>query len=61
MALGAFPVLYARDVECVPDFSTRLGTAETFRLPDEGGRAGFIALRQEIAELGVRDAVGGLQ
>lgn len=60
MALGAFPVLYARDVECVPDFSTRLGVADTFRLPDEGG-AGFIALRREIAELGVRDAVGGLQ
>lgn len=36
MALDAFPVLYARDVERVPDFYTRLGVAETFRLPTKG-------------------------
>jgi lactoylglutathione lyase len=49
----AFPVLYARDVERVAGFYARLGFAEHFRLPDETGAAGYIALRRGAAELGV--------
>ena len=53
MALRAFPVLYARDVEGVAAFYARLGFAETFRLPAPDGAAGFIALRRDGAELAV--------
>lgn len=53
MALRAFPVLYAKDVESVAGFYTRLGFEEQFRLADETGAAGFIALKREAAELGV--------
>ena len=53
MALRAFPVLYASDVERVAAFYAALGFEEHFRLPDERGNAGFIALHRESAELGV--------
>lgn len=53
MALRAFPVLYAREVERVATFYAGLGFEEHFRLPDEAGAAGFIALRRGSAELGV--------
>jgi len=53
MALRAFPVLYAKDVERVAGFYAALGFEEQFRLPDPTGAAGFIALHRESAELGV--------
>jgi lactoylglutathione lyase len=51
--LRAFPVLHARDVESVAAFYVRLGFAEHFRLPGEDGRAGYIGLRRDAAELAV--------
>jgi len=53
MALRAFPVLYASDVESVAAFYVALGFEEGFRMPDDTGAAGFIALRRDAAELGV--------
>jgi lactoylglutathione lyase len=53
MALRAFPVLYAKDVERVAAFYARLGFEEHFRLPDATGAAGFIALHRGHAELAV--------
>ena len=53
MALRAFPVVYAKDVEAVAAFYGRLGFEEFFRLPSEDGRAGYIALRRDAAELAV--------
>ena len=53
MALRAFPVIYARDVEAVAAFYTRLGFAEGFRMPTDDGTAGFIRLEREGVELGV--------
>jgi lactoylglutathione lyase len=53
MSLRAFPVLYATDVEGVAAFYARLGFEERFRMPDESGAAGFIALARDGAELGV--------
>jgi lactoylglutathione lyase len=51
--LRAFPVLHARDVESVAAFYARLGFAEHFRLPGEDGRAGYVGLRRDGAELAV--------
>jgi len=53
MALRAFPVLYAKDVERVAAFYARLGFEETARLPGADGSAGFVALRRGDAELAV--------
>ena len=53
MALRAFPVLYAKDVERVAAFYARLGFEERFRMADENGAAGFVALVRDGAELGV--------
>jgi lactoylglutathione lyase len=53
MALRAFPVLYAKDVEAVAAFYVRLGFEEHFRLPGQDGSAGFIELRRDGAELAV--------
>jgi lactoylglutathione lyase len=53
MVLRAFPILYAKDVEAVVAFYQRLGFEEHFRLPDESGGAGFIAMHRDAAELGV--------
>jgi lactoylglutathione lyase len=53
VALRAFPVIYARDVEAVAAFYGRLGFQEGFRMPSEDGSAGFILLRRDGAELGV--------
>jgi hypothetical protein len=37
VALRAFPVIYARDVEVVAAFYTRLGFREEFRMAAEDG------------------------
>ena len=53
MALRAFPVLYARDVEAVAAFYVRLGFEEHARLPGPDGAPGFIGLRRDAAELAI--------
>ena len=53
MALRAFPVIYARDVEAVAAFYARLGFREGFRMAAEDSSAGFIRLQRDGAELGV--------
>jgi lactoylglutathione lyase len=53
MALRAFPVLYAKDVERVAGFYGALGFDEHVRMPGPDGRAGFIGLRRDGAELAV--------
>jgi lactoylglutathione lyase len=53
VALRAFPVIYAKDVEAVASFYARLGFEEHFRLPQEDGTPGFVGLRRDQAELGV--------
>jgi lactoylglutathione lyase len=53
MTLRAFPVLYAKDVEAVAAFYTRLGFEEHFRMPGSDGSAGYVALRRDEAELAV--------
>src|ERR671933_763939 len=53
MALRAFPVLYAKDVERVAGFYATLGFEEHFRMPGSDGRAGFIGMRRDGAELAV--------
>jgi len=53
MALRAFPVIYAKEVDRVAAFYVGLGFEEHFRLPDETGNVGFIALHRDSAELGV--------
>jgi lactoylglutathione lyase len=53
MALRAFPVLYAKDVETVAAFYVRLGFREHIRMPSSDGSAGFIGLRRDGAELAV--------
>lgn len=49
----AFPVLYAKDVEGVAAFYTRLGFVEHSRLPGQDAGAGFIGLRRDGAGLAV--------
>jgi lactoylglutathione lyase len=53
VALRAFPVLYAKDVEAVAGFYARLGFREHARMPSPDGSAGFIGLRRNGAELAV--------
>jgi lactoylglutathione lyase len=53
MALRAFPVIYARDVEAVAAFYARLGFEEHVRMPGQDGTLGFVGLRREGAELAV--------
>jgi lactoylglutathione lyase len=53
MALRAFPVLYAKDVETVAAFYVRLGFQERFRMPGPDGSPGFIRLGRDAAELAV--------
>jgi lactoylglutathione lyase len=53
MALRAFPVLYAKDVEAVAAFYVRLGFREHVRMPGQDGTAGYIGLRRDAAELAV--------
>lgn len=53
MALRAFPVLYAKDVERVAGFYAALGFEEHVRLPGADGRPGFIGMRRDAVELAV--------
>ena len=53
MALRAFPVLHAKDVEAVAGFYARLDFVEHARLPSPDGSAGFIGMRRGGAELAV--------
>lgn len=53
MALRAFPVLYAKDVETLAAFYARLGFQEHFRMPHQDGSPGYIGLRRDDAELAV--------
>src|SRR5215217_4469374 len=53
MALRAFPVLYARDVERVAAFYVALGFEEHVRLPAPDGSPGFVGLRRGNAELAI--------
>jgi lactoylglutathione lyase len=53
MALRAFPVLHAKDVEAVAGFHYRLGFKEQSRLPSPDGSPGFIGLSRDNAELAV--------
>ncbi len=53
MALRAFPVIYANDVEAVAAFYASLGFEEQFRMPGADGATGFISLRRDAAELAV--------
>jgi len=53
VALRAFPVLYARDVELVAGFYAALGFEEHFRMAREDGQAGYIGLERDGAELAV--------
>jgi lactoylglutathione lyase len=53
MALRAFPVIYAKDVESVAAFYVRLGFEEHARLPQPDGGPGFVGLRRAAAELAV--------
>jgi lactoylglutathione lyase len=52
-ALGALPVIHARDVEALAAFYARLGFEEWFRMPGRDGLVGYIALRCGTAELAV--------
>jgi lactoylglutathione lyase len=51
--MRAFPVIYAKDVERVAGFYSRLGFEEQARLPGPDGSPGFISLRRDDAELAV--------
>src|SRR5204862_5614565 len=53
MGLRAFPVLHAKDVATVAAFYLKLGFKEFFRLPAPDGRAGYVGLRRDAAELAV--------
>jgi lactoylglutathione lyase len=53
MALRAFPVLYAKDVERVASFYGRLGFEEHVRMAGADGEPGFIGLRRDGAEIAV--------
>jgi lactoylglutathione lyase len=53
VSLRAFPVIYAKDVEAVAAFYTRLGFEEHFGLAQPDGTPGFVGLRRDQAELAV--------
>jgi len=53
VALRAFPVIYAKDVEAVAAFYVRLGFDAHFRMPGPDGAAGYIGLRRGNAELAI--------
>jgi hypothetical protein len=52
MAMRAFPVVYANDVERAARFWERLGFGRFFQLPEDG-IPGYVGLRRETAELAV--------
>lgn len=49
VAVRAFPVLYAENVEQVAAFYGRLGLVEHVRVPGQDGGTGFIGLRRDGA------------
>jgi lactoylglutathione lyase len=51
--MRAFPVIYAKDVEAVAAFYTRLGFDERVRLDSPDGAAGFIGLERDGAEVAI--------
>ena len=53
VALRAFPVIYAKDVDAVAAFYARLGFEEQVRVPGVDGSTGFVGLRRGDAELAV--------
>jgi lactoylglutathione lyase len=53
VSLRAFPVLYATDVETVAAFYAALGFEERVRMPGPDGRAGYLGLQRDAAELAV--------
>jgi len=53
MALRAFPVLYARDVDAVAAFYVRLGFEEHVRMASPDGSTGYVGLRRDGVELAV--------
>jgi lactoylglutathione lyase len=53
VALRAFPVLYAKDVEAVAAFYEALGFAAHVRMPAPDGATGFVGLRRDGAELAI--------
>jgi lactoylglutathione lyase len=53
VALRAFPVLYAKDVEAVAAFYEVLGFAAHVRMPAPDGATGFVGLRRDGAELAI--------
>ncbi len=52
MAMRAFPVIYARDVERAARFWQRVGFQRFFQFPGNGP-AGYVGLRRDGAELAV--------
>ncbi|MEN3281629.1 MAG: hypothetical protein V7607_2769 [Solirubrobacteraceae bacterium] len=46
-------MIYAKDVEAVAGFYTRLGFVEHVRMPGQDGAVGFVGLRRDNAELAV--------
>jgi lactoylglutathione lyase len=53
VALRAFPVLYAKDVEALAGFYGALGFQEQVRLPAPDGSPGFVGLKRDDAELAI--------
>ena len=53
MALRAFPVLYAKDVDAVAAFYARLGFQRHVRMPSPDGSTGYVGLARNGAELAV--------
>jgi lactoylglutathione lyase len=53
VALRAFPVLYARDVEVLARFYAALGFTTHSTVPGEDGSVGFVGLRRDAAELAI--------
>jgi lactoylglutathione lyase len=53
MALRAFPVLYASDVELIASFYQRLGFQEQSRVMGDDDEPGYIGLKRGATELAV--------
>lgn len=53
MALRAFPILYARDVETLAAFYTALGYERATEVPGEDGEIGYVGLLRGEDHLGI--------